>query len=358
LDRLKAQLNVWSGAAGAGVNVQTTRPNLPGVLRLVAEILREPAFPDAEFEPVRQARLANIEGNRKEPNFQATNELRRHLNPYPKGDVRAVKTPDEEIAECKQVTLADVRTFYRDFYGASNAEMAVVGDFDAEEIRKLAADLFGQWKSPRPFERVPAPYAKIEPVVRTIESPDKANAMFAAGASVNLSQTDADYPALLFANVMIGGSYSSRLLDRFRKKEGWSYGTFSALWVSPKENGGNFTMTAILNPQNMVKLEQAFQEEMGKVMKDGFTAAEVAESKKSWLQEQMLNRTEDRASARTLANNDFLGRTMAWDAAIEKKVDALTPEEINAAVRRRLDLNALTIVKAGDFTKAGVRQSP
>jgi zinc protease len=282
--------------------------------------------------------------------------LQRHLNPYPKDDVRAVKTPDEEIAECKQVTLADVRTFYRDFYGASNAEMAVVGDFDAGEIRKLAADLFGTWKSPRPFERVPAPYVKVEPVNRTIESQDKANAVFVAGEPLNMLQTDPDYPALLLANFMIGASEDSRLFNRLRKKEGWSYGAYSTLWVNPKENGGNFTVSAILNPRNVLKLEQAFREEMAKVMKEGFTAAEVAESKKSWLQQNVVSRSQDRFLAQTLAGNEFLDRTMAWDAAIEKKVDALTADEIKAAVCRRLDLNALSIVKAGDFKRAGVTQ--
>ena len=80
-----------------------------------------------------------------------------------------MRTPDEEIADYKQVTLAEARKFYEDFYGASNAEMAVVGDFDAAAIQKLAGELFGAWKSPRPYERVITGYEKIEPANRTIE---------------------------------------------------------------------------------------------------------------------------------------------------------------------------------------------
>ncbi len=51
----------------------------------------------------------------------------------------------------KKVTLADVKKFYTNFYGASNAELAIVGDFDAAEAQKLIADLFGSWKSPAPL---------------------------------------------------------------------------------------------------------------------------------------------------------------------------------------------------------------
>src|SRR5206468_10947907 len=143
----------------------------------------------------RQSMLARIESSRTEPEYQAFHELRRHLIRYPKDDVRAVKSPDEEIAEYKKVTLEEARKFYQDFYGASNAEMAVVGDFDAAEIRKLAGELFGAWKSPRPYERVITAYEKIEPVNRTIETPDKANAMFAVGEQLKLDDEDPDYPA-------------------------------------------------------------------------------------------------------------------------------------------------------------------
>jgi zinc protease len=353
-DKLKAQVRLSGTATGAQASIQTTRANLPAVLRLVAEILRQPAFPDTEFEQIRQARLASIENMRHEPQFQAMNELQRHLTRYPADDVRAVKTADEEAANFKQVTLAEVRQFYQDFYGASNAEMAVVGDFDAAEIQKLAGELFGDWKSPRPFTRVTSEYRQIDPVNRSIESPDKANAMFAAGARLKLDDEDPDFPALLLANFMIGGNPSSRLMNRWRHKEGWSYGGQSVIHAGTREPSGSFLAVAILNPQNVLKVENAFHEEMDKVMKEGFTAQEVAEAKNALQQEHIVSRSEDRNLVSKLAGNEFFSRTMAWDAALEKKIDALTPDQVVDAVRRRLDLKTITIVKAGDFKKAGI----
>ena len=57
--------------------------------------------------------------------------------------------------------------------------------------------------------------------------------------------------------------------------------------------------------------------------------------------------------ANRLANYLFLNRTLAWDAEVEKKIEALTPEQIVAAMRKHIDPNKLTIIKAGDFAKAG-----
>src|SRR6266404_9020689 len=107
--------------------------------------------------------------------------MRRHLVPYPAGDPRSTPTIDESIAGFEKVTLADARKFYTDFFGASNAELAIVGDFDAAEIQKLAAELFGNWKSPAPYTQVKRSWQKLEAVNRSIETPDKTNSIFAAG---------------------------------------------------------------------------------------------------------------------------------------------------------------------------------
>ena len=105
----------------------------------------------------------------------------------------------------KKLTLADVKKFYADFYGASNAELAVVGDFDAAEVQKLATELFGSWKSPAPYTRVKRDWNKLETVNRSIETPDKANAIFLAITTMPVNDDDPDYPALFVANTMLGG---------------------------------------------------------------------------------------------------------------------------------------------------------
>ncbi|MBV9081315.1 MAG: insulinase family protein, partial [Acidobacteriaceae bacterium] len=113
---------------------------------------------------------------------------------------------------------------------------------------------------------------------------------------------------------------------------------------------------AILAPQNIVKLEAGFKEEFDKVRKDGFTPDEVSKAKKAWLQEQNIARANDGALARELATDLFFSRTMSFDAEIEKKVEALTPEQVNAAFRKYFDPAQLTIIKAGDFKKAGISE--
>lgn len=353
LDKLKARAFVSGGATQALGSIETTRENLPAVMRLVAEILREPAFPQSEFDQLKEEELAGIESNKTDPRFVAQVALARHMNTYPKGDVRYAETPDEQIASIKATSLDDAKKFYSDFYGASNAELAVVGDFDPKEIQALATELFSNWKSPRPYARVPNPYQEVAPLNSSFETPDKANAVFIASLSVPMRDDDPDYPAMILANYMLGGGFlNSRLATRIRQKEGLSYGVGAGFNASALDKRGTFTAFAIYAPQNVERLEAAFREEIERALKDGFTPEEVAAAKTGYLQSRTVSRTQDSGLARTLNGYLYLDRTMTWDADFEQKIAALTPEQIVAALRRHLDPAKLVIIKAGDFANA------
>jgi zinc protease len=353
LDRLKARMGVGGGAQGASASIETTRDNLPAVLRLAAEVLKEPAFPAADFEQIRAERLTYLELGRSDPQALASNRLFRALYPYPRGDVRAVPSLDEQIEDLKSVTLAQTKAFYQAFYGASAAEVAVVGDFDVAQVKAVLDSQFGAWKSPSPYQRVLMGAARAAPIDERIETPDKANASFFASERLDVQDDDPDYAALMLGNHLLGGGFlNSRLATRIRVKEGLSYGIGSSLSASSDERNGRFQGYAIAAPQNVAKVEAAFKEELARALKDGFSAQEVAAGRAGWLQSQQVARSSDATLARLLVAQDHDDRTFAWDQAFEDRVRAATPEAIVEAMRRRIDPARLSIVKAGDFKKA------
>ncbi|HEV7349989.1 pitrilysin family protein [Telluribacter sp.] len=353
LDRLKARVSFFGSGNTAGVNVETTRENLPAVMKLVAEVLKQPVFDANEFEKLKQEQLAQIEAQRSEPQAIAINEYRRVVSPYPKGDIRYITTFDEDVADVKAATLDQVKEFYKDFYGANNASVAIVGDFDKDEMQKLLTEEFGNWKSAKPFKRVASPYQAVKAQNRAFETPDKANAMFVAGMAMPLQDTDPDYPALIMANYMLGGGFlNSRLATRIRQKEGLSYGVGSQFSASSLDKNGTFLAYAIYAPQNVDKLEQAFKEELEKALKEGFTAEEIKAAKSGYLQSRQVSRAQDASLASALVNNLYLDRTMKWDEEFEKKVESLTPDQIRAAMNKHIDYSKITVIKAGDFEKA------
>ena len=356
-DRLKAQINVSGGVSTAYASVRTLEANLADSLRLVRELLREPTFPEAEFETTRQLRLASYENAKSEPSTLASLELERHMNArYPKGDVRYVSTIDEEIEDAKNVTLDAARKFYAQFYGVGEGEIAISGQFDPAQMQKLVTELFGDWKSPSHYERIANTYTTVEAINHKVETPDKQNAYFLAERFTKMTDTDPDLAAINIASMVFGGSPNSRVFQRIRVKEGLSYSAQASISVPTKDDEGSFFAMAIAAPQNMPKVEAAFQEELAKAVKDGFTADEVAKAKKTWLDERVQSRTEDGSIASLLMTRERWGRTLDWDAKLEAAVAALTPQQVTEAFRRHVDPAALSIVKGGDFKKANAYQ--
>ncbi|CAG5005838.1 hypothetical protein DYBT9275_03665 [Dyadobacter sp. CECT 9275] len=352
-DKLNARVGFSGGPNQVIVTIETTKANLPAVIKLVTEILKEPRLDAGEFEKIKEEEIAGIESQRSDPQAIAFTQYQRAVTPFPKGDPRYVGTFDEDIAEIKAATIDQVKQFYKDFYGASNATASIVGDFDKDEIQKLLTSGLGSWKSAKPFKRLVSPFVAAKPENTSIEAPDKANAFFVAGFPMPLQDTDPDYPALILGNYMLGqGVLNSRLSTRIRQKDGLSYGVYSQLSASPLDKNGSFMAYAIYAPQNVEKLEQAFKEEVERAVKDGFTAEEIKAAKSGYLQSRPVGRAQDASLSATLNNNLYLDRTMNWDADFEKKIESLTPEQIKAAFNKYIDYNKLVIVKAGDFAKA------
>lgn len=346
-DRLKASV----GVGGEGASIETVRENLPHALHLVAEVLRQPAFPESEFEQLRRASLAGIESQRSDPSSLAAIELARHLNPYPPGHWMYNPTLEERIERVKNISLEDVRRCYRDFYGASNSELSVVGDFDPDEILKLATELFGDWKSPKPYVRIPIRYQDVPALARAIETPDKANAVLRAGIPVRMRDDHPDFPALVLANYLLGGTPDARLARRIREKEGLSYSVGSFFNAGSLDDKGDFGVYAIYAPQNREKVTGAVMEELRRALDAGFDRAEVEAAKKGLLQARQLARAQDGALAGRLLAYLVVGRTFAWDIALEKRIAELTPKDLQDALRKYVDPAKLSVVMAGDFAK-------
>ncbi|HJV02218.1 MAG TPA: pitrilysin family protein [Burkholderiaceae bacterium] len=345
--------------SGSLYHFDTTGPNLDQALRLVSHVLKEASFPAAEFEQMRQQWIVSIEASRNEPQSLAHQAMAEYYNHYPKGDPRAVKTVDEQLAEIRALKLEDVVAFHQQYYGASHGELSIVGDFDPAAASKTIADSFSGWNSQVAYARITNTNADKPALHRHINTPDKENGYYEARLNLDLNVNDADYPALEVATYIFGGgSLKSRLMDRIRQKDGLSYGGGADIGAGEIDRAGGFGMGAIAAPQNLGKLEAAIRDELDRALKDGFTAAELAGAKSGLLQQRLQNRSKDEVLAAGWSRNLFLGRSYAWSQAFENKVKALTVEQVNAAFRKFITPAKLSVVTAGDDAKAAAAAAP
>jgi zinc protease len=350
LTRLKTTLRINGGPAGLSVSFETPEANLNPTLALIAEVLQKPAFPAADLEEIKRATLSRIEGARTDPQAIANLALRRSLSAYLAGDYRYVPTFDESVAAVNAVSIGDIQSFYKQFYGASNAEAALVGNFDPAGAAKELTELLGGWKSPSPFERAVAIFKPTSSDSKVFATPDKANAVYILAGLLKMRDDDPQYAALRVGNEILGGGVmNSRLATRIRQKDGLSYGVGSQLHADALDAVGTFSIFAISAPQNTAKVETDTQEEMAKAIAQGFTAEEVTAAKSGILSEMTLNRSSDAALAGDLAEHLFLNRDFTWDAGFELAIGSATPDAIHKAMQEFVVPDHMVTVKAGDF---------
>jgi zinc protease len=374
LAELKAQVRLGAGGGMGGgrggrggssssagvldVSIETTRENLPAVLALVAEVLRTPAFSAEEFDQLQQESLAGHEQQVSEPTVLASNELQRRLNPYPPTNIRYVPTPAEQIERIKAVQVADIAAVYRAQVGASRSEAAFVGDFEPEEVTALLEKLFGDWRSPNPFQRIENRYQPAPPDTLAIATPDKANAMVTLGLPLEIRDDDPDYPALLIANLILGGGSNSRIVNRIRQKEGLAYSCRSAAAVGALDRVGSFTIFSICAPQNAERAIVCAREELDRFIREGVPQGELDDARRGYRQQLEVSLANDGTVAGMLRHDLYLGRTLEFSAAQLAKIETLTPPEVQAALAKYVLPERLIVIQAGDFGSLAGKSDP
>ncbi len=353
LDLLRASVRARGGIDRTTFIIETVRSSVPAVLALVADMAMQPRFDSAEFEQLKQERIAGLEQDRSDPQALASVEFDRRVNPRAPGHPFYVPTIDEHIKSITAGTLTEARDFHDRFYGASASDLVLVGDFDSTAVKSAAARLFGSWRSPETWARIPKPYTAIDSSTTVIETPDKANALFFAGLNLPIRDDAPDYAALLMGDYVVGGgSLDSRLATRIRQKEGISYGVGSFMSANTADSSGLWESYAIYAPENASRLSHAFDEEIARALKSGVTAGELAKAKNGWLQEFAQTRANDDELASQIASRREYDRSFRYDAQLERQVKAVTVEEVNTALRTYLVRERFTVVRAGDFAKS------
>jgi len=352
LDALRTELRISGGASEPGalsVDLQSRREHLPAAIELVGQLLRQPAFDAAVLDELKRQAVAGIEAQRKEPEAVLQDALFRHGNPYARGDIRHARSFDERLVDVQSVTPERLRALHAKMLGASRVELAATGDFDIAAVKAATERALGGWVTQVPYTRVPQPFITVPPTRMAFNTPDKQNAALLAVTPIAMQESDADYAALMMANYLVGSGGNSRLWLRIREKGGLSYNVYSYVDWNQYEKNSTWIGGAIFAPANRDKVETAFKEEIARALKDGFSAAELADGKRGLLNLRRLSRAQDANVTEALARNLDLGRSFARSAEVDAQLQALTLDQVNAALRKYVDPARFVLGVAGDF---------
>lgn len=356
LSAIKSSIR-FSGSSGRiSANINTTEEYLMDALALMTDMLKNPKFDAAELEKIKTEELARIEQNKTEPQFLASKQLGLLNQKFEKGHPSYATTIEEDIAEIKAVTIEEIQKYYDEFYGISdNATLVSVGNIDEQKLKDYFETTYEDFKVNKPYKEILNPFKLNKAANKKIKTPDKKNAFSLGIMSFESSQEDEDFAALYIASSIFGGGVlSSRITTRLRQQDGVSYGAGGRVRVDidPKDKNSSILVYAIYAPENDVKVQKGFKEEIARFIKDGITEEELKVAVNSWVQGQNVSRAKDNELLGKISNNLYFDRDMMFYKAVEDKVTSLTVADVNKVIKKHFKtFDKWTVVNAGDFEK-------
>jgi predicted Zn-dependent peptidase len=342
LDRLSATLAVTAGMASedATVTASSLTEHVDVLLDLMADVLLNPTFPEAEFARYQTQTRAQLMQQRANPGFLAQERFSIVVaGDHPDG--RVAPTP----AVLEKTTRNDLVMFHRGRYVPDHAVIAIAGDISmADAMKKIQARL-GQWKkagTPPPEVSDPAPLQKSG--IFLVERPNSVQTNLVVGVQA-IRRTDPDYVPLQVINKVIGGGPTGRLFRNLREAKGYTYGAgsfidaprFRGSWLADTQ-----VRTEVTEPALMDLLDELRQAREVPV-----PAKEFADAKRSMIAAFALTLESPQA----LLNNAvtryrFKLPADYWDRYPER-INAVTVNEAQAMAKKYLDPSRMQIVAVG-----------
>ncbi|UHQ22178.1 insulinase family protein [Lysobacter sp. 5GHs7-4] len=227
-DALGATLNVGNSLDQSLVYLTALRPNLGGSLDLLADVARNPAFPEDMVEIQRKQQLAAIEQQRASPTGAAT----RTLPPLLYGPGHAYGNAGGSLGRETTISAlprSALQAWHARWFVPGNATLIVAGDVTLDALKPELERAFGGWAGgTAPSKRLSAPSSPGRGKVVLIDRPDAPQSVILAA---HLGPTGASDDDLALETVMrnFGGMATSRLNRNLRLEKHWSYGTSGGL---------------------------------------------------------------------------------------------------------------------------------
>lgn len=335
-------LGAGAGAEQATVGIRVLSEHATGAAALVADVLRNPAFPASELPRL----VANYERNLsvalQEPGSLAGRELsRRVYGDHPLG--RTLPEPGQLAA----YTLDDVRRFYAANFGAARTHVYVAGRFDRPALEAALRGAFGDWQT-GPAPTVNPPRAATSPQLGFVARPDAPqSSLRMAVAAPDL--THADYFPFTVTNTLLGGSFLSRIMANIREDKGYAYSPYSSL--SAYRRAGLWVMSADVTTEHTA---DALREIYGEI--DRLRAAPPPEAELEAIKNYraglfVVNNSSPDGLLGQLALMDLHGLPDEYLTQWVRHVYAVTPAQVSEMVGRWIDPSKMTVVVVGDLDK-------
>lgn len=347
LEEVGAEISFNVGVQTLQFAAKCLKKDLPLVLSLLASELRTPAFLPAEFAKVKQQFIGTLENSRHNTEARAREALQRAL--FPAGHPNRRASIEEMLAAARTATLKDLQAFDAKYYGPAHLTIVLVGDVSmASAAAEIDRDFAG-WSGGQDFvhedvaARVDAPHGTIE-----VPLAEKTSVSVLLGQRTLLRYRDPDALALRVGTAIAGHGFTGRLMSNVRDKQGLTYNIGAGV-VDDNLVDGMWFMDASFAPALLERGIHASRSTLQTWWQDGVTDRELADTRQGLIGGYYVGLATNQGLATAIVNALQRGLDLAWLDGYPRALQALTRDEVNAAIRKRLDPATMVLVEAGSI---------
>ena len=308
-------------------------------LQLFADVVGKPTFPADSFSRIKNQMLAGFEYQKQNPGKLAGLELMKRLY----GDHPYGHSSDGTAQSIPPITLAQLRAFHAKAYAAGNAVIALVGDLSRTEAEAMANQVSAALPKGPALAKTPAP---VEPKasVSHIEFPSKQTNLMLA--QLGIDRDDPDFAAVSLGNQILGGGgFGTRLMTEVREKRGLTYGVYSGF--TPMQARGPFMINLQTRAEMSGGTLRLVEQVLADYLKTGPTQKELDDAKRELAGSFPLSTASNADIVGQLGAMGFYNLPLSYLEDFMKQSQALTVEQVKAALNKHLSADKMVIVTAG-----------
>jgi zinc protease len=350
LDNVGAEISFSVGTQTLEIRAKCLKKDLPLVIGLIASELRTPKLLAEEFDKAKQQFAGALQGSLQNTEARAHEAFGRAI--FPQGHPNRPHLTAEYLTAAKTATLEEVKAFHAKYYGPAHLMLVLAGDVPVAQIQAEISKDFSGWSGGEDFIRAAAPAAAHGPHEVPVLLADKPSVSVILGQPTGLRYRDPGALALRVGTAVLGHGFTGRLMSSVRDKEGLTYNIGAGLGEDSITDG-SWEISASFAPELLDRGIAATRRELDKWWKDGVTDAELTQHKQGIVGSYFVGLSTTAGLANAILAAVQRGYGLAWLDDYPEAVNALTREQVNAAIKSHLNPGAMVLVKAGSLGMAG-----
>jgi zinc protease len=311
----------------------------PQLLEMMADLVQNPAFPEAEMARIKNDFKRQNNLQRQQPGAIAQSKFRGALYPnHPYGR----DFPTDAMID--GFTREQVQQFYEQQFGADRTTLYVAGKFDQGAMKEAITTQLSDWrKGPAPQITVAKPVTKADMIV--VDRPGAPQSTIVFGLPV-VDPSHPDYMALRVTNSLLGGSFGSRITRNIREDKGYTYSPYSTL--AARYRVGDWAQVADVTTEHTGNSLREIMKEINRMATEAPDAEEL-EGIKNY--EAGLFVLRNSSPWGIVSQLNFLKLHGLPDSFLENQVQnihAITPQQVQQMTQRYVRPKNMTLVVVGD----------